>query len=72
MKNIHKVSIIIRNRILLYHKIRDKTILNCTVQNEEVYNILKNNDSQCCEFVKIIKTAVFEKPTLETAKMLGK
>ena len=35
------------------------------------YKKLKNNDSQCCEFVKIIKTAIFEKLTLETAESLG-
>ena len=36
------------------------------------YNILKNEESQYSEFVKIIKTVIFEKQTHETAEMLGK
>ena len=34
------------------------------------YNRLNNNDSQCCDFVKITKTAIFEKLTFETAEGL--
>jgi hypothetical protein len=36
------------------------------------YNRLKNNDNQCCEFVKITKIAIFEKQTHETVEMLEK